>query len=339
MRRQISGLNLHLRANGTFNAPAHVQAHAKADAAEVRHPRLQGRMRAVYGQVAVAAHLRKHLDEGHHSQVSDLGPQLRLEQPDPPHEQEGGATILVRRAKVLVHHPVQNGRHLVHEDLGLPLQHLCDATEMADVAEAVDGLDLVARYHCIYRGIGIITSEVLDDDLAPRLSEAQRQKGAELDDGILEDAGLQKHHRTRFPGTSVLLAAPPALPAARVTDRHGAHRAQSDDLHQPGHSLDRCQDKVVHIPAEEQSPCGEDHDDERGLKNTKDRLPSHVLRCLEDKDEVPVYLVTVCARHHGRVPDGFLPPELLSRTGNSRYQRDTAQDRASLVAARVPGLH
>mmetsp|Transcript_52541 Transcript_52541/g.159248 ORF Transcript_52541/g.159248 Transcript_52541/m.159248 type:complete len:303 (-) Transcript_52541:377-1285(-) len=284
----------------------------------------QPRMPAVGRQHAGLVDLSNDLDEGHHGHVSELALPLRAVGSQAPDEEEGVANVLVWCTMVVVHAAMHNFTHLVHEEHDLLFEHLSGVSEVPDVAEAYDGINLPSGYHCIHACAGAAL-HVLADDLCASLPEAQSQEPTQLDDGLLEDDGLHGlPHLLHVVGSVQQLPAPAALgqllpafgvlnllpPVLQVAELHGLQGVVLDGLHLGYHSLDGVQQQLVGGLGERDCTDADSEADEDRLQHAE---ASFQLCCAPDvKDKHHVNVVFLPARLcQWRVVLHFGAPQLL----------------------------
>ena len=125
--------------------------------------------------------------------------------------------------------PVRDVRDLVDEEHDVLLQALSRECEVANVAEAEDGLHLASGHHGVQFAA---LAQVVGDDLGAGRAEADLQKSCHLRDGVLE------HVRFALPGGS----APLLLELLQVQQR-----VFGKLLHGVLHLLDRSDHDVVRV--------------------------------------------------------------------------------------------
>mmetsp|Transcript_84256 Transcript_84256/g.195889 ORF Transcript_84256/g.195889 Transcript_84256/m.195889 type:complete len:244 (-) Transcript_84256:1408-2139(-) len=209
---------------------------------------------------------------------------------------------------------------------------------MPDPAPTVDCLDFRAWDQRVYCRVVVI--QVVADDLTSRLTEAQRQERPELDNGILQDLGLQRgvlalplaallqlqlvRPRSFGPplrnGHNLLVL----LSEVGVTQPDGSEGVLADRIHLEDHPLNWQQDQLVCIPAEEERPNGKNHDNKARLHHVDDRLPPDELAVVVDKDELPlhVHLEEASIKQVGREPHSLLHAKLIPRACKVADHRD-----------------
>ena len=155
---------------------------------------------------------------------------------------------------------MHNCTNFVDENHDSFLEDFGGISEVPDVAEAEDGDDLLSGQH----GVDLSSAgHVLRDDFAARLSEAQREQGADLDDGLLQNDGL---HGPLLLLLLVLLALVLLL-LLLLHLLHGERlvllllRSQQRVLRNPSHLLDHLLDRryhqVVALTREQQRAAGQ----------------------------------------------------------------------------------
>mmetsp|Transcript_23805 Transcript_23805/g.54386 ORF Transcript_23805/g.54386 Transcript_23805/m.54386 type:complete len:224 (+) Transcript_23805:706-1377(+) len=151
-------------------------------------------MAPVLGQQGRLVDLGYYLNEGYQCHVGQA-PLLLLAVPrQAPREEECVPDVFVGTAEELIDYRMDYTCDAVDKDHDLVLQNLSSVCEVPDVAEAEDGLHSPPGYHGIQRG-AVSALEVLPDDLCTGLAEAQRQKRANLDDGLFQDHRLHRLRR------------------------------------------------------------------------------------------------------------------------------------------------
>mmetsp|Transcript_70908 Transcript_70908/g.217317 ORF Transcript_70908/g.217317 Transcript_70908/m.217317 type:complete len:313 (-) Transcript_70908:993-1931(-) len=113
-----------------------------------------------------------------------------------------------------------------------------------------------------------------------------------------------------------------------------------DGLHLADHPLDRQQDQLVYVPAEEQRADREHDDDEDRLHHTQDGLPLDETAHVEHEHELALHVLFEEGRlmHDRGKPNGLLLAQRGPRAGHAAQQRDAVDHRVGLAAVVSPGL-
>mmetsp|Transcript_95904 Transcript_95904/g.254774 ORF Transcript_95904/g.254774 Transcript_95904/m.254774 type:complete len:380 (-) Transcript_95904:852-1991(-) len=306
VRREVRCVDLELAAYGALDGPATMQTEAHLHAV-VGDALQQARVPAVYGQDAGLVDLGYNLDEGHDGHVRQLGLLLRARPGEAPDDEEGVADVLVRSPVEVVHAAVHNLAHLVHEDHDLLLQHLRRVCEVADAAEADDGVNLLPRHHRVHPS-AVATLHVLPDDLGAGLAKTQREQSTKFDDGLLEDDrfhGLPDLFCMACPVQQLpegahlgeLLTALHALdlfaPVLQVAKLHGLQWIVPDGLHLGDHALNRFEQQLVGIDVEGPHADANGKADEDGLEHAQPSLQLRRSPTIKGKNHVHVVLLGV----------------------------------------------
>mmetsp|Transcript_49471 Transcript_49471/g.115713 ORF Transcript_49471/g.115713 Transcript_49471/m.115713 type:complete len:206 (-) Transcript_49471:1241-1858(-) len=192
-----------------------------------------------------------------------------------------------------IHDAMHYLRNLVHEYHHLVLQHLSRVGEVLDVTLPEDCFNPAALDHGIHGRT--VLNHVLANDLRSSLSKAQGQELSKLDDGVLQDLGLE----------CVLgdLLAPPALPQGGqslllvrllvlfflllpvliITKLHRIQRRLLDALHLRDHALYGDEDQLVRILAEEPSTNRQHEANEDSLNHVVHSRPQSEWPEVEDE--------------------------------------------------------
>mmetsp|Transcript_45141 Transcript_45141/g.119363 ORF Transcript_45141/g.119363 Transcript_45141/m.119363 type:complete len:539 (-) Transcript_45141:150-1766(-) len=250
----------------------------------LRDPLQEAWVFSVLSQHPRLVDLRQHPDKRRDGQVGELPLSLPRRARQAPDQQETVADVLVGGAVIIVDATVNYLTDLIDEDHDLLLKHLRRICEVPDVAETDDGVDLLPRHHGVDPRRP--AAHVLPDDLGARLSEAEGQEAAELDDRLLEDDRLHRllhlfevvalvkqlhapaHSRKLLlsPGVLDLLAA-----ELDVAELHRVERVVLDCLHLRDHPLDRVEQELVCIAGEGHRPDADCEADEYRLQDAQAR--------------------------------------------------------------------
>mmetsp|Transcript_83807 Transcript_83807/g.260446 ORF Transcript_83807/g.260446 Transcript_83807/m.260446 type:complete len:691 (+) Transcript_83807:56-2128(+) len=309
VRGEVRGVDLQLAADGALDGPAAVQAEAHAHAVALQALQ-QARVAAVLREHAGLVDLSHDLDERQHGHVRELRLLVRGGSGEAPDGEEGLADVLVGCAVEVVDATVDDLAHLVDEDHDLLPEHVGRQREVADAAEADDGVDLLPGHHGVHAG-AVAAAHVLAYDLGAGLPEAQGEEPAELDDGLLQDDGLHglldllhaeglvkelpdaAHVREPLPALRALLLLTSELPVAELDRLQGV---VLDGLHLGDHPLYGVQQQLVGVHVEGPRADAHGKADEDGLEHAQARLKLRDGPAVEGEHHVHVPLLRVALR-------------------------------------------